>query len=164
MPDVPDVPEVPGVSDLTRYLEPVRKAIVVRRTPAEAFEIFTARISSWWPTSSYSIYQAESASCGIEPRVGGDVYEISKGGERCVWGAVLAWEPAVRLVVTWHPGRPADSAQEVEVRFIPTTEGTRVELEHRGWDRFGPHAAEAREGYDGGWVHVFEGSYQEACR
>jgi len=43
---------------------------------------------------------------------------------------------------------------EVEVRFVPDGEGTRVELEHRGWERVGAEASEVREGYASprGWV------------
>ena len=56
--------------------------------------------------------------------------------------------------MTWHPGREADTAQEVEVRFTEASGGTLVELEHRGWASLGAQAAEMREGYVGGWEHV----------
>jgi uncharacterized protein YndB with AHSA1/START domain len=48
----------------------------------------------------------------------------------------------------------AEAATEVEVRFTPDGAGTRVELEHRGWERLGATAAESREGYNGGWNEV----------
>jgi hypothetical protein len=43
---------------------------------------------------------------------------------------------------------------EVEVRFLPDGDGTRVELEHRGWERVGAESAEVREAYGSpqGWV------------
>jgi hypothetical protein len=37
------------------------------------------------------------------------------------------------------------------VRFAPEGEGTRVELEHRGWEKSG---AGERSSYDGGWEYV----------
>jgi hypothetical protein len=41
---------------------------------------------------------------------------------------------------------------EVEVRFTEDGAGaTRVDLEHRGWDRAGEGAEAKRENYDGGW-------------
>jgi hypothetical protein len=42
----------------------------------------------------------------------------------------------------------------VEIRFLPDGDGTRVELEHRGWERVGAEAAEVREAYGSpqGWV------------
>jgi hypothetical protein len=48
------------------------------------------------------------------------------------------------------------------VRFVPDGDGSRVELEHRGWERLGEAAAEAREGYDTGWDTVL-GLYASAA-
>jgi hypothetical protein len=33
---------------------------------------------------------------------------------------------------------------------------TRVELEHRGWERLGAQGRESRAGYDSGWPGVLE--------
>ena len=53
-------------------------------------------------------------------------------------------------MLTWHPGQDADAASEVEVRFTASDGGgTRVELEHRGWERFGESAMLRRHGYVG---------------
>ena len=92
----------------------------------------------------------------IEPFVGGAIYEVSRTGERAPWGVVRVWEPGTRLVMSWHPSHDASEAQEVEVRFLPDGEGTRVELEHRDWQGLGAKAAETRGNYDQGWVYVFE--------
>jgi uncharacterized protein YndB with AHSA1/START domain len=44
---------------------------------------------------------------------------------------------------------------EVEVRFTDEGGGmTRVDLEHRGWDRAGEGAEAVRENYAGGWEVV----------
>ena len=142
---------------------PVRQAVSVARPPREAFEIFTSGMARWWPLAKHSVSQARAASCAIEPRVGGEVFEVRDDGERYSWGRVLAWEPPHRLVVTWHPGQPADSAQEVEVRFVPEGRGTRVELEHRGWAKLGARARAARESYAGGWAVVLGTDYAKAC-
>lgn len=152
-----------SVEHLQPYLEPIRKSVTLEKTPAEAFAVFTERFGSWWPRDQFSIHQANSAMCAIEPHVGGDIFEVSKGGERCIWGNVIAWEPPHRFAMKWHPGRPPDTAQEVELRFIATAGGTRVELEHRGWTKYGPDAAQAREGYEGGWATVFDVCFVEAC-
>jgi uncharacterized protein YndB with AHSA1/START domain len=56
--------------------------------------------------------------------------------------------------MSWHPGRPLAVAQEVEVRFTPEGDGTRVDLEHRGWETLGVEAADARASYEGGWRTV----------
>jgi len=152
-----------SVENLSPYLEPVRKSVTVKRTPAEAFEIFTERIGTWWPLSQFSLHQAEAATCGIEPRVGGHVYEVAKRGERAVWGTVLTWDPPRGFSMTWHPGGEPETAQEVELRFAGVPGGTRVDLEHRGWQKLGAEAKEAREEYEGGWATVFEQLYVAAC-
>lgn len=152
-----------SVERIEDYLQPLRKAIVVRRTPAEAFAVFTERFGSWWPRDRFSIHLAASASCGIEPRVGGLVYEVSAGGQRESWGTVIVWEPPERFAMTWHPGRAPQTAQEVEVRFVAVAGGTRVELEHRGWSKLGEEAAAARQSYENGWAVVFDRCYAEAC-
>jgi uncharacterized protein YndB with AHSA1/START domain len=151
------------IESIGPYLEPLRKSVTVRRTPAEAFEIFTNGFSGWWPTRQFSIHLEETATCGIEPRIGGEIFEVSNAGRREVWGTVIVWEPPHRIAMTWHPGRDPSSAQEVELRFVAVPEGTRVELEHRGWTKLGERAKEARTSYEEGWVMVFERCYVEAC-
>ena len=143
-------------------VEPVRKSVVVARPVAEAFAIFTERMESWWPFAGHSVYDDRARSVVFEPRAGGEVTEVSVAGERTAWGTLLAWEPPTRFVMTWHPGRGAETAQELEVRFHAEGDGTRVELEHRGWEKLLDRAADARGGYDGGWTAVLTG-YVAAC-
>lgn len=152
-----------NVSDMTPYLEPLRKSVVVRRSPREAFTIFTERLGSWWPYQRFSLHQSDTMSCAMEPRVGGEIFETARDGSRAAWGTVIEWEPPNRFVMTWHPGHAPDTAQEVELRFIPVSEGTRVELEHRGWAKLGKEAQSSRDNYQEGWVVVFEQLYVEAC-
>lgn len=151
------------IDPIEPYFLPLRRTVVVARPPAEAFAIFTERFGEWWPRDRFSIHQADAIACGLEPRVGGEIFEEARDGSRHLWGTVLNWEPPDRLVVSWHPGRSAESAQELEVRFIGVPEGTRVELEHRGWQRLGEGAAEARTSYEGGWAVVLGRCYLEAC-
>ena len=49
-------------------------------------------------------------------------------------GVVTAYVPPTRIVFTWKAPE-WDAATEVEVRFSPEDDGTRVDLEHRGWER-----------------------------
>ena len=56
-----------------------------------------------------------------------------------------------------HPGYAAGQpATEVEVRFRARGGATVVELEHRGWERLGERAEEARASYSTGWVGVLD--------
>jgi uncharacterized protein YndB with AHSA1/START domain len=142
-------------------IEPVRKSVDVGCEPAEAFRIFTDEIDSWWPLATHSVDQA-GAACYFEGREGGSIYETHSDGSIHMWGTVTAWTPPERLVFSWHPGRDASTAQEVELRFVATRGGTRVELEHRGWETLGDDAPRTRTGYETGWVPVLE-RYVACC-
>lgn len=110
------------------------------------------------------MYAGEARGCVFEARLGGEIYEIAKNGKRVAWGKVVAWEPPHRFVMSWHPGRAAATAQEVELRFVAVKEGTRVELEHRDWEKLGAKATEERGNYQNGWAVVFGQRFAEACK
>jgi uncharacterized protein YndB with AHSA1/START domain len=149
---------------MSPYLEPVRKSVTVALDPGAAFELFTARIGSWWPLGErFSISGLRAKTCAIEGRTGGAVYEVRDDGEKLSWGTVRVWEPPRRLVLVWHPGHAPEAAQEVEVSFAPHADGTRVDLVHRNWQKLGTEAARVRERYEGGWETVFRTAYAAAA-
>jgi uncharacterized protein YndB with AHSA1/START domain len=104
----------------------------------------------------------EDVTLVIEPRLGGRVYERVRAGREHDWGTMLAWDPPTRIAFSWHPGRDPETGQEVEVRFAAEGGGTRVELEHRGWERLVETAAEIPAHYVSGWEEVLE-RYAEAA-
>ena len=126
---------------------PIHKAVTVPRTVEDAFGLFTDGIDTWWPLATHSIFAKKASKAVLEGRVGGRLYEISADGEEGLWGTVRVWEPPRRIVYSWHPGRSEETAQEVDVTFEPADAGTRVAIEHRGWEK----APERRAGYDEGW-------------
>jgi uncharacterized protein YndB with AHSA1/START domain len=134
-------------------IEVVRKTVTVDCAVEEAFRIFTIDALSWWPVESHSIHQSVSAIV-FEQREGGEVYEVSTAGERGHWATVLEWDPPTRLVLEWNILHRDDQGTEVEVRFLPEDAGTRVELEHRGWERLAERGPEKRDDYDTGWGFV----------
>jgi uncharacterized protein YndB with AHSA1/START domain len=79
-------------------------------------------------------------------------------------GHVLVWQPGERFVISWEisadwkPDPRVAFSSEVEVRFLPDTAArTRVELEHRNFERMGAVAGETmRKGVDGGWPMLLE--------
>jgi uncharacterized damage-inducible protein DinB len=81
-------------------------------------------------------------------------------GTECDWGRILVWEPPQRFVLAWQLNPKWEyepdmsKASEVEVSFTAEPDGsTRVDLEHRYFDRHGDGAAQLRAGVDSpeGW-------------
>ena len=142
----------------TIQIAPVRKSVVVDAPPRLAFEVFTARMDRWWP-KGHGIGSAPLKHSVIEPFVGGRWYTTHEDGSQASVGHVRAWQPGERLVVSWEisadwkPDARAEFASEVEVRFIAEGVGrTRVELEHRNFERMGDTGGEKmRKDVDGGW-------------
>ena len=135
-------------------IEVVRKTVTVDCSVEEAFRIFTTDALSWWPVKGHSIHGAVS-DIVFEPRAGGEVYEVSTDGDRGHWATVTEWDPPSRLVLAWEV-TPSVTGTEVEVRFLPADAHTRVELEHRGWERVAEHGPDKRDSYDTGWEFVLE--------
>lgn len=142
---------------------PLELDVLVPLPPERAFALFTAP-GKWWPLPKFSVYADDAASCTIEPFAGGAVFETSRSGERSEWGRVVAWEPPHRLAMTWHPGREASEAQQVEVTFTAEAGGTRVTLRHFGWEVLGDAAEEVRGRYANGWVAVLQTRYAAAAK
>ena len=136
----------------------ILKSAVVPTTPEKAFVAFTEGIATWWPLDTHSV---EGMSEGprtvvFEPRLDGRVYEVMSTGKEAHWANVIAWEPPHRFVLEWKVNPDAVAPTEVEVRFAPDGDGTRVELEHRGFERLGEAAESTYESYSGGWPTVFQ--------
>ena len=121
------------------------------------------RIGEWWPLATYSIHGERARTALFEGGQGGRLYERTASGEEAHWAEILAWEPPSRLVLLWqvNPERPAT---EVEIRFVSEGNGTRVEVEHRGWERLGDAAEEARASYESGWDTVLAPYVEAAAR
>ena len=136
-------------------LPPVTKSIVVPLLRADAFDLFTRRLGEWWPLAQRSVTR-DAVGCDVEPRVGGRLFERTRDGAELTWGVYKVFEEPVRVVFTWHPGAPESAATEVLVRFTDLATGTRVDLEHTGWERLDERASFVRGLYEGGWVGVLE--------
>jgi uncharacterized protein YndB with AHSA1/START domain len=152
---------------VTVTIAPVRKSIRVNASQAHAFEVFTAGLDRWWPRKA-SVCKGPIMATGIEPRLGGRWYQLAEDGSRADVGTVLAWEPPHRFVVSWeiHCRWTPDAfvSSEVEIRFVAEgPNATRVELEHRDFERMGAEAgASMRKDVEGGWPGMLEHFKKEA--
>jgi hypothetical protein len=135
----------------------IRKQVIVQAPQQRAFEVFTAEMTSWWP-ADHHIGEAPIEEVVIEPREGGRWYTRHQDGSETRTGYVAAWEPHDRLVLTWQisAGWEYDPKliTTVELNFIAESpERTRVTLEHRDLENFGPEAERMRQMFDspGAW-------------
>lgn len=130
---------------------PLQITFDVACSAEHAFTMWTSRIGTWWP-SDHSVSGDENLLVVLESGIGGRIFERTSTGIEYDWGVVTVWEPPTRLGYRWHLGRDGDGATEVEVRFVwRGPRNTRVEVEHRGWERLGPMADTWRDRNRIGW-------------
>ena len=142
----------------TMQIAPVRKTVIVEATNQRAFDVFTAGIDRWWP-KGHGIGATPVKRSVIEPFVGGRWYTTCEDGTDVIVGHIQVWQPGERFVLSWEinakwkPDARLELASEVEVQFHsegPTR--TRIELEHRHFERMGAADGESMRGnVDGGW-------------
>lgn len=151
---------------------PVRKSITVKASQLRAFEVFTAGMDSWWPRSHH-IGNAPMKRVVLEGRVGGRCYNEQTDGAECDWGEILQWEPPKRFLMAWKitpqwQYQPdLAKASEVEVLFTALADGsTRVDLEHRYFERLGAGWESMREmvNAEGGWGGLLQMFATEAAK
>ena len=120
----------------------VVREVEVPVDPATAFKAFTDEIGEWYRSGPYS-WNDPKRAVGI--RFDRDrLVEVwdEQTGEGYEMGRVLVWEPGARIVFEFHSLLLPPGPTEVEVRFEPLADGTRVTLEHRGLEHLPPEEAE----------------------
>ncbi len=141
----------------------VKRSVTVNASLEHAFAVFTDGFDTWWPRSHH-IGKSPMKRSILEGKVGGRCYTEQQDGSESDWGQVLEWDPPHRLLLAWQIthewGFQPDLARasEVEIRFTPEAGGTRVDLEHRHFERMGPGAEVMRNGISGpgGWTGLLE--------
>jgi uncharacterized protein YndB with AHSA1/START domain len=132
--------------------ERVRVTTVVAVDPVTAFSIFTEEIGAWWKPKVKPLFRRNrTGTMKFELGANGRLLEVYSDApdEPFEVGRVLAWEPGELLAFEWRQADfgPNDVTQ-VEVRFQAVKNGTRVTLEHQGWETLPPEHP-ARHGYSG---------------
>lgn len=132
-----------------------------------AFRVFTEEIGSWW--------RRDERFCFDPNRVGtlrfelgdpgrgepGRLVEVheSESGDPTEIGRIKAWERPNRLLFDFRMREfKTEESTEVEVRFEPAGDGTRVTVVHRGWNRL-PADHPARRGMRGSAFENLIGSW-----
>jgi hypothetical protein len=144
-------------TESTAAVEVVR-SVSVPLAQARAFELFTARMTDFWP-KEHSIGSAEIAEVVVEPYHGGRWFERGVDGSECQWGRVASWEPPRKVVLLWQIGADwqfdPDFETEVEVTFTPDgADRTRLDLRHCNLQRYGEATEQMRAIFDdpAGWT------------
>jgi uncharacterized protein YndB with AHSA1/START domain len=136
----------------------------VKASLEHAFKVFTDGFDSWWPRSHH-IGKQPMVTAVMETRAGGRCFGREADGTECDWGRVLTWEPPNRFVLAWQIDAKwqyepdLEKASEVEVRFTPEAAGlTRVDLEHRHFERHGEGFDTVRSGVNSpnGWGSLLQ--------
>jgi uncharacterized protein YndB with AHSA1/START domain len=152
-------------------IESIHSATEVALSTERAFGFFTRDFALWWPRE-YTWGHDVVEDIGIEQREGGLCFERGPNGFRCDWGRVLAWEPPGRLALAWQisPRREPEpnpaKASTLDIAFLAQSPGrTRIELEHREFERHGRGAPEYRAALASsrGWTWILERYVAVAC-
>ena len=141
----------------------VQQSVTVPLGPDEAFGLFVDDFESWWPRDgTHSLSQAPRAIV-LEPREDGRWGEEGPEGDYLPWGRVLAVDRPRRILLAWQltPAfeYDAEPARQTEVEVTFETEaggGTKVTLEHRGFEVWGEPGAEMRSSVQSGWGTLLE--------
>jgi hypothetical protein len=130
---------------------PLKLSFDVACSPEHAFTVWTSRIGTWWPLD-HTVTGHGDLDVVMQNGVGGRIYERTAEGVEHEWGEVTSWDPPTQLTYLWHLGRDSADSTEVEIRFLAQGAGaTRVEIEHRGWERLGTTGPEWRDRNRAGW-------------
>ena len=144
-------------------IEPIRIELEVHGPARHAFDVWTSRISTWWP-ADHTVSGEAGLTVVLEGRPGGRIFERTSDGSEHDWGEVTVWEPPSRLIYLWHLRRDRADATEVEIRFTDRDDATTlVEIEHRGWERLGAAGQDWRDRNRGGWATLLP-HFQAAAR
>jgi uncharacterized protein YndB with AHSA1/START domain len=134
----------------------IRKSVWVARPLDVSFKLFCEDISEWWPGG----FGGKDSRLFLERQLGGRLYERRSDGSEYEIGRLTSYQPPAIVAFSWRA--PSwDVTTQVEIRFTPEADGTRVELEHSGWDQ-NASTRDAHKNYDSGWGTIL-GHYVAAC-
>jgi uncharacterized protein YndB with AHSA1/START domain len=136
---------------------PIRISVTVEAPAERAFDVFTGGIGAWWPSATHSMEGERVTNVVMECHEGGRILEIRDDGSSAQWGVIRSWEPPDRVRFSWNPTTEDRPETEVDVTFVRLSDTqTRVELEHRHWERLGERGAALRAQYSHGWLPVMQ--------
>ena len=130
---------------------PIVHELDVHVSRARAFDAFVHGLGEWWhPGRTVSGTGLDRIDVQAHP--GGRIVERARDGAEHEWGEVLLVEQGERFAHTLRLGHDGDPT-EVVVSFSDLAQGgTRVRLEHGGWNASNAHARAVH----GDWTRLLE--------
>jgi uncharacterized protein YndB with AHSA1/START domain len=132
-------------------IQPLRISLQVECPAERAFDVWTRRISTWWPLS-HTVSAERGLQIVLEPRIGGRIFERTTSGQEHDWGEITRWDPPHCLGYVWYLRQDRADATEVEVCFRAVDASTTlVQITHQGWENLGARGPDLREANQAGW-------------
>jgi len=135
-------------------LPPVVRTLLLHASAARAFAAFTTAIGCWWPRE-FSAGGEELADVVVECTPGGRMYEVDRAGRKHDWATVRDCRSPSQLVLAWGLGLDGVQRTELELRFSDQPAGSRLVLEHRGF-QVGEESARGKFDAPGGWDVILD--------
>jgi uncharacterized protein YndB with AHSA1/START domain len=131
----------------------IRKSIYIERPRETVFDAFCNEIGSWWPIKQgFAFGGKRTTNILLVARLGGRFFEQLSDGSELEVGRVTAYDPPALVAFSWRA--PAwEGATQVRALFSSDGAGTRVDLEHSGWEQGPAMSADAKD-YEQGWEFI----------
>ncbi len=103
-------------------------SVVLKRDLERAFDLFTSRISDWWPMGHRPTHDPASVITLAED---GTFRERASDGREIELGRVRRWDRPFALTLDFYLGTGPQQPTEVLVTFEPVPDGTRIVVRHQ---------------------------------
>lgn len=153
-------------------IDEITRTVFLPISPAAAWDLFVHQFPDWWPREHCFCGEAALKTVFID-LAAREWGEITLGGERRIWGRVLADRPGEALSLGWQMDATASPwvpepdparASQIDIVFDARSDGSKLILRHHGFARQGePHAQAMRDVMIGldrwqEWLELFQRS------
>jgi hypothetical protein len=121
------------------------KSVTLPLTPTAAFDLFTRRISEWWPADRRHSQDPDSEIFLLES---GRFYERARDGREVELGVVRRWDRPTLILLDFFIATGPEKPTEVEIAFAPRGSCAEVTVVHRAkpssqalWKEWAPRYA-----------------------